>query len=132
MARIQRALYQAHVAEAMGDATVEHSERTYTFIIDYGQNMEIPVFNEEQLGPAYYFSSVSVYNVGVVHHAYVYDNGMTGKNMYGHVYNNEVGKKGVNNVASLIVKTLRQLNLLRDDSAVGELNIIFDHFLRSK
>jgi hypothetical protein len=30
-------------------------------------------------------------------------------------------------VASLIVKTLRQLNLLRDDSAGGELNIIFDN-----
>ncbi len=30
-------------------------------------------------------------------------------------------------MASLIVKTLRQLNLLRDDSAGGELNIIFDN-----
>ena len=30
-------------------------------------------------------------------------------------------------MASLIVKTLQQLNLLRDDSAGGELNIIFDN-----
>jgi hypothetical protein len=47
--------------------------------------------------------------------------------MYAHVYNEAVGKKGANNVASLIVKTLRQLNLLRDDSAGGELNVIFDN-----
>jgi folylpolyglutamate synthase/dihydropteroate synthase len=37
-----------------------------------------------------------------------------------------VGKKGANNVASLVVKTLTRLNLLREDS-VGELNIIFDN-----
>ena len=89
--------------------------------------MEIPVFNEEQPGPTYYFSPVGVYNLGVVHHAHVYDNGTIGKHMYAHVYNEAVGKKGANNVASLIVKTLRQLHLLRDDSAGGELNIIFDN-----
>jgi len=38
-------------------------------------------------------------------------------------------KKGVNNVASLIVKTLQQLNILREDSVGGELNIIFDNCL---
>ncbi len=115
------------MAEAVHDATVEHSDRTYTFVVDYGQNMEISVFNEEQPGHTYYFSPVGVYNLGVVHHAHVYDNGTIGKQMYAHVYNEAVGKKGMNNVASLIVKTLRQLNLLRDDSAGGELNIIFDN-----
>ncbi len=48
--------------------------------------------------------------------------------MYCHVYHEGVGKKGANNVASLIVKTLRQLNLLLDDSAGGEINVIFDNF----
>ena len=47
--------------------------------------------------------------------------------MYVHTYHEGVGRKGANNVASLIVKTLRQLNLLRDDSAGGECNIIFDN-----
>ena len=39
MAREQRALYQAHVAEAVCDATngKSHSERRYTFVVDYGQ-----------------------------------------------------------------------------------------------
>jgi hypothetical protein len=47
--------------------------------------------------------------------------------MYCHVYHEGVGKKGANNVASLIVKTLRQLNLLQEDLAGGELNIVFDN-----
>ena len=116
------------MAEAVRDATVEHSDRTYTFVVDYGQNMEIPVFNEEQPGPTYYFSPVGVYNLGVVHHAQVYDNSTIGKHMYAHVYNKAAGKKGANNVATLIFKTLRQLHLLRDDSAGGELNIFFDNW----
>jgi hypothetical protein len=43
------------------------------------------------------------------------------------VYHKGVGKKGANNVVSLIVKTLRRLNLLRKDIAGGELNIIFNN-----
>jgi len=41
--------------------------------------------------------------------------------------NEGVAKKGANNVALLIVKKLQQLNLLQDDSAGSELNIIFDN-----
>lgn len=47
--------------------------------------------------------------------------------MFAHVYHEGVGKKGANNVASLVVKTLKELNLLREDSVGGELNIIFDN-----
>jgi hypothetical protein len=47
--------------------------------------------------------------------------------MHCHVYHEGVGKKGANNVASLIAKTLRGLNLLREDSVGGELNIVFDN-----
>jgi hypothetical protein len=45
MARAQRALYQAKVADAVADATArkEHLVRRYTFVVDYGQNMELPV-----------------------------------------------------------------------------------------
>jgi hypothetical protein len=129
MARAQRCLYQARVTDAVRDASagLEHSSRTYTFVVNYGQNMEIPIFNTEQPGPTYYYSPMSVYNLGVVNHAHVYSDGTVGKHMYAHVYNEAVGKKGANNVASLIVKTLRQLNLLRDDSRGGALNIIFDN-----
>jgi hypothetical protein len=82
MARAQRALYQACVTEAVRYATVEHYEQTYTFIIDYSQNMEILVFNDKQQGPTYYFSPVVVYNLGVVHHAHLYNNGTIGKHIY--------------------------------------------------
>jgi len=47
--------------------------------------------------------------------------------MHCHVYHKGVGKKGANNVASLIMKMLRGLNLLRKDLVGGELNIVFDN-----
>ena len=90
----------------------DHSSRSYTFVVDYGQNMELPVYNKEQPGVTYYYSPLSVYNLGVVNHAHEYPNGEVKEHMYAHVYHKGVGKKGANNVASLIVKTLQQLNLL--------------------
>jgi hypothetical protein len=129
MARAQRALYQAKVADAVADATEgkDHAERRYTFVVDYGQNMELPVYNKEQPGITYYYSPLSIYNLGMVDHAHVYDDGRVKEHMHCHVYHEGVGKKGANNVASLIVKTLRGLNLLREDSVGGELNIVFDN-----
>jgi hypothetical protein len=47
--------------------------------------------------------------------------------MYCHVYHKGVGKKGGTNVASFIVKTLREMKLLQDNEVGGELNIIFDN-----
>ena len=60
MVREQRALYQAYVAvaEAVCDATDGklHFERRYTFMVDYGQNMQVPIFNNEQPGSTYYLA----------------------------------------------------------------------------
>jgi len=70
---------------------------------------------------------LSVYNLGVVNHGHTYEDGQVGAHMYAHVYHEGVGKKGANNVSSLIVKTLQLLNLLRDDEAGFELNIVFDN-----
>lgn len=48
--------------------------------------------------------------------------------MHLHVYHEGVGKKGANNVASLIMKTLKLKNLLKPSGETGgELNIIFDN-----
>ena len=129
MARAQRSLYQLKIDEAQVDAKEgkEHSQRRYTFVVDYGQNMELPVYNKQQPGCTYYFSPLGVYNLGMVNHAHTYEDGTVREHMYAHVYHEGVGKKGANNVSSLIVKTLRQLNLLRDDSVGGELNIVFDN-----
>jgi hypothetical protein len=130
MARAQRALYQAKLELAVQDATAkmdQNSRRVYTFVVDYGQNMELPVYNKEQPGCTYYFSPLSVFNLGVVNHAHVYEDGRVSEHLHCHVYHKGVGKKGPNNVASLIIKMLQQLNILRDDSVGGELNVIFNN-----
>ena len=67
------------------------------------------------------------FNLGVVNHDHAYNDGRVSEHMHAHLYHKGVGKKGVNNVASLIEKTLQQLNILREDSVGGELNIIFDN-----
>jgi len=71
MARAQRALYKAKVANAVADATKgkDHAERRYTFVVDYGQNMELPVYNKKQPGITYDYSPLSIYNLGIVDHA---------------------------------------------------------------
>ena len=104
-----------------------HSEQRYTFVVDYGQNMELPVFNAEQPGATYYYSPMTVNNLGMVNHSHVYPDQTVSEHMHCHVYTDAVGKKGANNVASLIMKTLRHLNLLRKDSVGSELNIVFDN-----
>jgi hypothetical protein len=129
MARTQRMLYQQKVDDAVQDAKVgrPHNERRYTFVVDYGQNMELPMFNKEQPGVTYYYSPLSIYNLGMVNHAHVYDDGRVTEHLHVHVYHEGIGKKGANNVSSLIMKTLSDLNLLRDEEVGGELNIIFDN-----
>jgi hypothetical protein len=66
-------------------------------------------------------------NFGIVNHSHDYGNGNIDNHMYCHVYHEGVGKKGGTNVASLIVKTLREMKLLRDNEVGGELNVIFDN-----
>jgi hypothetical protein len=129
MARAQRALYQAKVADAVADATArkEYLVRRYTFVVDYGQNMELLVYNKEQPGCTYYFSPMSIYNLGVVNHAHIYDDGWVSEHLHCHAYTEGVGKKGAKNMASLIMKTLQKPNLLCKDSFGSELNIIFDN-----
>jgi hypothetical protein len=129
IARAQRALYQAKVADAVADATArkEHLVGRYTFVVDYRQNVELPVYNKERPGCTYYFSPMSVYNLGVVDHAHVYNDGWVSEHLHCHVYTKGISKKGENNVALLIMKTLQKLDILCKDSVGGELNIIFDN-----
>ena len=42
-------------------ANKDHSESVYTFVVDYGENMELPSYNAEQPGCTYYYSPLSVY-----------------------------------------------------------------------
>ena len=128
-ARAQRALYQRVVRKARDDAIQNkpHKLKSYAFVVDYRQNMSLPSFNSEQPGTVYYYSPLNIYNLGVVDHAHIYDGkaGDPKEHMYAHVYHVGVAKKGMNNVCSLIMKTLSQMNLLRGDDAGKELNIVF-------
>ena len=74
----------------------------YTFVVDFGQNMELPSYPKEQPGCTYYYSPLSVYNLGVVNHAHVYNDGRVSANLHAHVYHEGVVKKGATNVTSLM------------------------------
>eukprot|EP00956_Cyclotella_meneghiniana_P014584 scaffold21901_cov59-Cyclotella_meneghiniana.AAC.1 len=131
MAKAQRLLYVTlvHKARQHVKLRLPFTSRSYTFVVDYGQNMELPVFNYEQPGCSYYYTPLGIYNLGMVDQAY---NGVNGDeephdHMHAHVYHEGVGKKGANNVCSLIVKTLRLKNLLRENESGGELNVVFDN-----
>ena len=85
MARAQQTLYRAKIDAARMSVDRPHSERTYTFVVDYGQNMELPVFNKEQPGCTYYYSPMTVNNLGMVDHAHKYPDGTVGEHMHCHV-----------------------------------------------
>ena len=70
MARSQRKLYQDKVEKAVQSVNKPHSERTCTFVVDYGQNMELPIFNKEQPSCTYCYSPMTVNNLGMVDHAH--------------------------------------------------------------
>ncbi len=92
---------------------VQFSDCQYTFVVeDYGHNMELPVYyNQEQPGVKYYYSPLSVYNLGVVNHAHENPNSEVKEHMYVHVYHKEWGRR------EQTMKMLRRLNLLHEDSA---------------
>ncbi len=99
------------MADAVADATTRKEDlvRRYTFVVDYGQNMKLPVYNKEQPGCTYYFSPISIYNLGVVNHDHIYNDGWVNEHLHYHVYTEAIGKKGANNEALLIMKTLQKV-----------------------
>ncbi len=105
-ARAQQSLYQECIKRAVSDTkqNVNHNSKTYTLVVNYCQNMEVPVFNKEQPGCSYCYSPLGVYTCGVVNHGHMNDDGTVGEHMHAHVYHEGTGKKGSNNVASLIMK----------------------------
>ena len=56
MARVQQELHVKYVAMACADAKAKklHSSGSYCFVVDFGQNMDLPVFHAKQPGPIYY------------------------------------------------------------------------------
>ena len=109
-----------------------HADRTYTFVADYCQNMALPHFGNQQPGEVYYLTPCKLEGFGVADVSYVAENGVQADHLYFHVYKEGDGTKGGNNVASLIMKTLRNIGVLLEDSngnpvSGKELNIIMDN-----
>ncbi len=126
----QQSLYKCLVDKARSDAKakVPHSKRTYTFVVDYGQNMEMPCFGGNQPGDSYYFTPLCVYNLGIVNCAHVHAGETDAKDhMHCHVYWECIVSKGENNVASLILKYLTYAKNIHENEKGGELNIVFDN-----
>jgi hypothetical protein len=124
----QRALLNYKVEKAQEDTTsaVAHGLRTHTLVVDYGQNMAMPWFGADQPGEVYYYTPMSIYNLGVVDTARVKTTDPIPDRLYAHVYHEGQGAKGSDNVASLIMKTLKTLGWLDQICPGHELNIVFD------
>ncbi len=75
-----------------------------------------------------HYTPMSVSNLGVVNSAHIHDGNEESKfHMHSHVYDERIGGKGSNIVASLIMKSNENLHLLNNDDSGGELNIVFDN-----
>jgi hypothetical protein len=74
--------------------------------------MDLSCFNYQQPACAYYYSPFSIYNLGMVDQAHTNVGSDQVNHLYAHVFYEDVGKKGGNNVTSLIYNTLKLLNLL--------------------
>jgi hypothetical protein len=131
MVRVQRLKYVDAINKARSDATanVVHSNGTYTFAVDYGQNMEVPHMNQWQPGDRrnVYLSPLTINNLGVVNQANLQSDGKVKDLMHCHVYHEGVGSKGGNNVCSLPHKTLDSEGVLLEDDPGLELNVIYDN-----
>jgi len=88
---------QAH-ADWKGD--MRHEDRRYCIICDYAQNLGIPHFGKEQPGETCYFSPKSVFIFGMT------DVSHTVNERLSFAYTEDIGQKGGNNVASLLLAGL--------------------------
>ena len=120
-AAIQRQLANKKIQEAIDTADLPHSQRTYTFIADFSQNMELPFFGESQPGDTYYFSPLKINVFGIV------DCSVFGGKLSAHVYDEGVAKKGGNNIASMLINEFKRLNIMREHETGKELTIVMDN-----
>ena len=70
------------------------------FVCDYAQNLDMPHFGCEQPGDTYYFSPLTINVFGIVDYSL--------EELDAYVYTEGEGKKGGNNVVSLIQKSLEK------------------------
>ena len=124
--RVMRTFANTKMTEALADEQkeVEWAKRRDCVVADYCQNMELPFFGEAQPGETYYFSPRLVYCFGVA------NVGLPRHKLNAYIYLEGEGKKGGNNVASLLHKEFTSqgwLDLDRSQGPRAELSIIVDN-----
>lgn len=94
---------------------------SFCLVADYCQNLGLPHFGGEQPGDTYYYSPLAVYCFGVV------DATATPDRLLAYGYTEDQGAKGGNNVASLLMKALKDLGWLMDGKCGKSLSVIMDN-----
>jgi len=123
-AKVMRKLANEKVAEAKHDRVnnVSWSLSRDVFVADFCQNLALPHLGSAQAGETYYYSPLGIYCFGVV------DVSHEKEQMRAYIYTEGEARKGGNTVASLLLKNLRDLNLIdRSKGPRGELTIIMDN-----
>jgi hypothetical protein len=99
---------------------VEVGEMVVTIVVDYFQNMEMPFFGKDQPGETYYYTPKTINLFGIV------NCNEEKEILHAYAHSEEEGGKGGNNVASLIMKHLKDRGFL-DGKKQNQLNIIMDN-----
>jgi hypothetical protein len=132
MARKQREYVNTKKDEAFADRNKQNSERSFCFTADYCQNLYVPNFAGEQPGETYYISPVNAFTFGVA------DNSQRPTTLAAYCYLEDSGKKGGNNVCSMLWQEFQRKNLVPDYDAgnnmpsvthlpAKEINIVLDN-----
>jgi hypothetical protein len=109
MARAQRKLFQQVIKQAREDLVskdtnniIQQSQKLHVFGGYYCQKLELPSFCLQQPGDTYYLLPLTVNCFGAVDCWNMKDH------LYAYVYHEGEGKCGGNNVASLVLETLKK------------------------
>ena len=94
----------------------------YMFVCDYAQAIDLPHFGGEQPGEVYYYSPLNINVFGTCDYST--------ELMEAFIYNEGEGKRGDNNVVSMIEMTLKNKGVFKDakEKGPGEcLTVVFDN-----
>jgi hypothetical protein len=122
-ARAMRAMVQRRTPE--GNESVIalkcHNARDQVLVCDYAQNINFPHYGGEQSGEIYYLSALTINLFGIV------DLSVTSNKLNCYVYCELTGKKGSNNVASILMHNLFVNNWLMKGNPGKRLTIAMDN-----
>ena len=130
LARAQRQYLNKVIEKARSDIkySTPWSERVNCCIGDFAQYICLPFFGREQPGDSYYFVPLSVNFFGVANVAHRLTNTAIVKDhLHACVYKEGTAKRGGNEVASLVMMTLKNMGWLDKEVVGGQLVLAFDN-----